>query len=181
MNKLWIIPLLLGTTAFANAAKYGGKPFKTHNVPCTVEAEDYNDGGSQVGFFKRGDNQTYTFGKTDVQPMVVKTEGGVTYIADMQRKEWARWSFFAAEDGKYTLRCRVRNNASGESHFYVGVDGRWTAREEIKVTAKKGEWTSIEVPGVSIARGEHFLMWRSMFGSLDLDRIEIVPQPASGK
>jgi len=152
----------------------GGKlPVLTAGKSLTIEAEDYNDGGSQVAFFKKADNQKYTFGKIDVQPMKVKTEGGVTYIADMLRKEWARWSFFAPEAGTYTLKCRVRNNNNGESRFYMGVDGHWTAREEIKVNAKKGEWTDIEVKGVKIAAGEHFLMWRAMFGSMDVDKITI--------
>lgn len=152
----------------------GGKlPMLNAGVPLVIEAEDYNDGGSQVGFFKRGDNQTYTFGKLDVQPMKVKTDGGVTYIADMQRKEWARWSFFATETGTHTLRCRVRNNGNSEGRFYVGIDGHWTAREEIKVTSKAGEWTDIEVKDVRIAAGEHFLMWRAMFGNIDVDRITI--------
>lgn len=152
----------------------GGKlPMLNASAPLVIEAEDYNDGGSQVGFFKRGDNQTYTYGKLDVQPMKVKTDGGVTYIADMQRKEWARWSFFATETGTHTLRCRVRNNGNSEGRFYVGIDGHWTAREEIKVTSKAGEWSDIEVKDVRIAAGEHFLMWRAMFGNIDVDRITI--------
>lgn len=34
------------------------------------------------------------------------------------------------------LRCRVRNNGNSEGRFYVGIEGLWTAREEIKVTKR---------------------------------------------
>lgn len=34
------------------------------------------------------------------------------------------------------LRCRICNNGNSEGRFNVGIEGHWTAREEIKVTKR---------------------------------------------
>lgn len=157
--------------------KGGRLPVLTQTSPLVIEAEDYNEGGSQVGYFKSADNQTYSYGKIDIRPMSVKTEDGVTYIAGMLRKEWARWSFFAPESGSYTIRCRMRRNGQKDSKFYVGVDGLWTGRDEIIVSSDEGRWGDTVIKDVKISAGEHFLMWRSMSGNIDVDCISIECQP----
>lgn len=155
----------------------GGKlPMIDAEGKLVIEAEDYNDGGSQVGYFKKADSQTYKFGKVDVQPMSVKTEGGVTYIANMVRKDWARWSFFAPEAGTYTIKCRMRQNGGGDSKFCIGVDGHWTGRDEVSVATPKGQWGETVIKNVKIAAGEHFLMWRGATGDIDVDCITITAQ-----
>ena len=105
--------------------------------------------------------------------MSVKTDGGVTCIASMERGEWARYSFYVAAEGNYRVTIRMRRGAQGGAKFRLGVDGSWTGKTELTVGSPAGEWGDTVVHNVRLTPGEHYLEWRGAQGVVDVDRISI--------
>ena len=96
-----------------------------------------------------------------------------SYIASMERGEWARYSFFVADEGTYRVTIRMRNAGGGEAKFRLGVDGYWTERNELSVGTPAGEWGDTVVKNVRLTPGEHYIEWRGARGTVDVDCILI--------
>lgn len=154
-------------------AKNGMLPMLSPDKPLTIEAEDFNDGGSHVAWYKRPDCQSFTYGEMKNQDISVKTENGTTYLANMVRKEWVRYSFFVTEPGRYSITCRMRQNDRNDSKFRVGIDGRWTRANGIPVASGSNKWGETTVLNVELTPGEHFIEWRGDIGDIDLDKITL--------
>ena len=153
--------------------KGGRLPMLMPGDSLTLQAEDYNDGGYQTAWFKRPDNSAFTYGDAKFGRMSVKTDGGVTCIASMERGEWARYSFYVAAEGNYRVTIRMRQGAQGGAKFRLGVDGSWTGKTELTVGSPAGEWGDTVVHNVRLTPGEHYLEWRGAQGVVDVDRISI--------
>lgn len=126
-----------------------------------IEAEDYNEGGSHYAYFKRPGNE-----------MKVETNNGNTYIANMKRKEWVRYTVSVKEAGRYAFACKMLP-VSGGSKFYLGIDGVWTSPNPNELKGQNGQWTIDEVKNVELEPGEHYIEWRSMSGCTHLDWITV--------
>ncbi|MCI6617447.1 MAG: family 43 glycosylhydrolase [Prevotella sp.] len=138
-----------------------------------IEAEDFNEGGSHTAWYKRPGTADFSLGNMQETQIDVRTSAGRTYLANMKRKEWARYSFNVTENGRYSIICHMRQNNRTDSKFRVGVDGSWVKANEIAVASGSNTWGDTEVKNVELTAGEHFLSWRSMVGDIDLDYVLI--------
>lgn len=139
-----------------------------------IEAENYNDGGSHYGFFKRPLQwDVFEAGKSYEQPIEVKAEGQQTFLSHMTRNEWTRYSLNVKQEGLFNITVRMRQNGTSDSRFTLCVDGNRIRRGETPVGAASNEWGNTEFIDVPLPAGEHYIEWRSLHGDIDVDYIRI--------
>lgn len=153
---------------------YGGKMSQlTKTKTIRLEAEHYNTGGSHKGFFKRPSTTKFIFGDQRTSEMKTGAEGNVDFLKSMTTNEWVRYSVNVKQPGKYTVRVHQRVTRGQNPKIHVGVDGCW-AKDPTKVTSPLNQWGDTEVVNVDLTAGEHYLEWRGVSGTMDIDYIEVV-------
>ena len=120
---------------------YGGS---AHSVPGLVQAEDYDGGGQNVGYYDTGignDGDAYRDDDVDLQPTA--DAGGGYNVGWMARSEWLQYTVSVASAGTYRLELRVAaNGAGGRVHVeFNGVDK--TGPLTIPNTGGWQKWTTI--------------------------------------
>lgn len=153
----------------------GVMPNVSREKSLVIEAEKYNDGGSHKGFYKRPTTTEFIYNDQRTGEMQTATEGATAYLKSMTAAEWVRYSFNVKTAGKYTIRVRQRQVGSKQPQIRVGVDGYWTGKDAIDVKTGEAQWGYTEISNVELTAGEHYMEWRCMAGTLDVDAIEIVP------
>ncbi|SDH47261.1 family 43 glycosylhydrolase [Bacteroides ovatus] len=141
----------------------GGKAPEVSLAKATkIEAENFNEGGSHYGYYKRPE-------EGDIK---VETKDGATYLSHNKRKEWTRYTINVKDAGRYNITCMMRQNRGG-SRFYLGVDGTWVRSSEINLTSPSNKWEAMTLSNIEMQPGEHYIEWRSMMGDIDLDWISV--------
>lgn len=125
-----------------------------------IEAENYNNGGSHYGFFKRPENGTIAVEKAD----------GRKYVKSLLRQEWTRYTVNVEKAGKYNFVVAVKGNQN-DSKFTLSIDGTWV-KPEVQ-TGKTGEWNEVVCDGIQLEEGEHFIEIRGAGGDIALDYITV--------
>jgi beta-xylosidase len=154
-------------------AKDGVIPEASLSRELKIEAENYNDGGRHVAWYKRPNTNSFIFGDYQNKDMEVETTGTATYLHHIIRNEWVRYTFNVSEDGRYAITCHVRQNNSTNSKFHLGIDGEWLKGAEIPVSSGNNEWGDTEIMNVELSKGEHFMELRGANGDIDVDYIKI--------
>lgn len=62
-------------------------------------------------------------GRSYEQSIEVKSESNHTYLANMTRNEWTRYSLNIKQEGLYNITVRMRQNGTADSRFTLCVDG----------------------------------------------------------
>ncbi len=130
-----------------------------------LEAEKFNDGWHS-GYFKRPSRDA---------TVSVASQGGRSYAGDLGTGEWVRYTFEAAEAGKYTVECDLSPLSSG-SRVLVSVNGVHPASGGIAVPGATGAWATLTVRDLEVAAGENYLELRVVSGSLNADYFTIKKQ-----
>lgn len=156
-----------------------GSPYKNRDIivgngnAVTIEAEDYNDGGYHYAFFKKpssvnnGNNRKYR--KKDAA-MSISTEEGKTYIKNLTKGEWTRYTINAADAGKYKLKLSARSTAMDGSKLHISSNGHNVSGD---VMIPNGEWQTVEVAEINIPAGVQYIEFRIDGGAVDIDNFRI--------
>lgn len=171
-----------------------GKPYKgklprvpagknNKDVLLIIEAENYNDGGYHYAFYKKqnsviGNNTKY---RPKDKMMGISTSGNVTYLNNMLKGEWARYSITVEKAGRYDIDCVVSQNGKRKNgRFHIGANGH-NRTGDIKVTGEPGKWETVTVKNVVLKAGEQYLDVRVDEGDLNLDKFILrMSEPYSG-
>jgi hypothetical protein len=135
----------------------GGIAYKQLSIPGTIQAEDYDLGGQNVGYYDTtSGNSGGAYRHDDVD---IESSGGVTNVGWIREGEWLTYTADVAASGQYTLTARVASPNSGRT-ILVLVDGASVATIGVPRTGSFSTWqtTSVQVP---LASGQHTL--RLMF------------------
>jgi hypothetical protein len=108
------------TAAAAGPAPFGGTP---REVPGTIQAEDFDEGGRGVAYHDTSaGNAGGAYRNTDVDLQATSDAGGGYNIGWMTAGEWLRYTIAVPSSGTYSLTARVAAHGAGGT-FHVEVDG----------------------------------------------------------
>ncbi len=107
--------------------------------------------------------------------MAVSTADGLTYINDLTKGEWVRYSIRVERAGRYDVICTMAAAADG-TKFHLCVNG-YNRSGEVKLGGGE-EWQTVVLRGVALQAGEQYLDFRVDGGRLHFDRMEIGPERA---
>ncbi len=161
-----------------------GKPYRNRwpvieagGEPVVIQAENYNDGGYHYAYFKHRD--ALSGNDSSYRPadslMAVSTADGLTYINDLTKGEWVRYSIRVERAGRYDVICTMAAAADG-TKFHLCVNG-YNRSGEVKLGGGE-EWQTVVLRGVALQAGEQYLDFRVDGGRLHFDRMEIGPERA---
>jgi hypothetical protein len=157
-----------------------GTPFKTNTVAITnnttdialtLEAEDFNNGGSHYGYWDKtdansGGNTTYRAGEgVDIE----NRAGNVTNIGWMDDGEWLRYTISVTKAGLYDIDCIVAAGNTG-GKFHLSVNGtNLTGDLTVPNTGDWGTWATLTAKNIPLQAGDQYIELRSN-GGFNLDK-----------
>lgn len=170
MKKLLLISLAIGASTYVMAAKYGGKPFKVHNVPCTIEAEDYDLGGEGVAFHyqntKDGNRRDYR-----KDPVCIATANGGLVLGNTNGGDWTCYTVNVTDAGDYAVDVVCASGGDNGS-FDLRVDGQPACRVKRIPNTGWQNYTTVTVEGVHLKKGKHVIQWYTN-GGMNFDKMTL--------
>jgi Carbohydrate binding module (family 6)/PLD-like domain len=160
-SETWSFTTGTGTGAGASGP-YSGTPIA---LPGTIQAEDFDNGGSGVAF---SDTTSSNLGgayrpTTAVDIEASSDTGGGYDVGWIAAGEWMNYTVNVGAAGTYTIEARVAALGAGGT-FHIAVnDVDKTGPITIPDTGGWQSWTSITKANVSLAAGNQ--IWRIVFDS----------------
>lgn len=160
-------------------ANYRGVPFKKgpegnslfviSEVPTTIEAEDFDDGGQNISFhFKNTTAGNYKDYREEKEVAISKS-GEVVNISNINNGDWLCYTLQVTQEGAYSIDTYCVAG-SGKNSFYFEVDGKSAGQI---VDSPEGDWSdfsrTVKVTNVQLSEGKHVLRWYTT-GSVNLDK-----------
>jgi subtilisin family serine protease len=147
--------VLVHVVAATSPTPFGGA---RANVPGTIEAENFDDGGEGVAYHDTtGGNSGGQYRQTDVDIQPTTDTGGGYSIGYVTASEWLAYSIAVNTAGTYMLQARVASFSGGGS-FHVEVDGiDVTGSLAIPNTGGWQTWQTVTRSGVSLTAGPHLM------------------------
>ena len=95
----------------------GSQPYVAHRLPCTIQFEDFDLGGPNVGYFTPNpvSNSLYRTPSIAIERNV--NESGF-HLTGTRYREWLRYTVDVPRDGIFTLKARV-SSPSNAQYFKV--------------------------------------------------------------
>ena len=129
-------------------------PGTVPNIPATIQAEDFDNGGKNVSYFDTtSSNLGGQYRNTEVD-IVAANEGGYS-IGFTRPGEWLEYTFNVPTGGTFNLDARVASGGAG-GVFHVEIDGV-DKTGPINLT-NSGGWQTYKTltkTGIAIASGQH--------------------------
>lgn len=160
-------------------ANYRGVPFKKgpegnslfviSEVPTTIEAEDFDDGGQNISFhFKNTTAGNYKDYREEKEVAISKSRE-VVNISNINNGDWLCYTLQVTQKGAYSIDTYCVAG-SGKTSFYFEVDGKSAGQI---VDSPEGDWSdfsrTVKVTNVQLSEGKHVLRWYTT-GSVNLDK-----------
>lgn len=167
MKKVFLSLCLVCASAFAYGAPYGGTPYKEHNLPGTIEAEDYDLGGEGVAYHYKnttnGDSRDY---RTD--PVCINKGNGGLVLGNNDKGNWVNYTVNVKESGNYTLRV-VCCTGLNDGDFDLFVDGVPVCGRLHVENSNWKQYYDIVVDDVPLEKGKHVLRWY-VYSAVNFDK-----------
>jgi len=129
-------------------------PYKTHTIPGTIEAEDYDKGGQNVGFYDTDASNETTLYRTDNAG--IDSASGAYVYGWVAAGEWLKYTLTVSQTAVYNYTVRVAS-ASDNAGFTLYIDDFEIAKVTVPNT---GDWKTFqEVSGTTttVGAGSHVL------------------------
>jgi len=163
---------------FHAAQPYAGTPYKTHNVPGKVEAEDFDRGGQGVAYFDTGgrENNYYAYRTDDpaTGPVVdLERDGSRINIAWTSGGEWTKYTLNVTQPGIYDVTVRVASGNGSSGSLSLTFDDIYEYPSLSATTANWGTFTDVVLQGVKLTQGKH-IMTMTVGGNINIDYYNFV-------
>jgi len=147
-------------------APYGGSPTA---LPGTLEAENYDTGGSGVAYSDTTSGNTGGAYRSDDVDIETCSEGGhnVGWTAD---GEWLEYTVDVASSGTYDVSARVASNAGGGT-LSVSVDGTQQLSASPAGTGGWQSWSTASLGSVSLSAGTHVIRLTTDTSGLNINNL----------
>lgn len=129
------------------------------NLPGTIQAEDYNEGGSGIGYFDTSAGNTGgAYRNDDVDIEATNDNSGTYNVGWIEAGEWLQYTVNAtAASSTYDFSFRVAS-PNGNGSFYVEIDGEQvTPTIEVPNTGDWQNYTDVTASNIAISQGQHAL------------------------
>ena len=141
------------STATSSAAA-ANTPYKTYTIPEKIEAEDYDKGGQNVGYYDTDPDNETTLYRTDNAG--IDSASGAYVYGWVAAGEWLKYTLTVSQTAVYNYTVRVAS-ASDNAGFTLYIDDFEIAKVTVPNT---GAWKTFqEVSGstATIGAGTHVL------------------------
>jgi len=155
------------------------EPYKTHNIPGIIEAEDYDFGGTNVAYSDASPTNEGGKYRTDAVDIETCTLGGynIGFTAD---NEWLEYTVQVNETAEYDISIQSASESVG-GKIHIELDGiDITGTVNLFVTTAWQTWKNTTVSNISLTQGEHRLKVFIEQGGFNLNKIS-VDKPNLGK
>ncbi len=157
-----------------------------HQVPGTLEAEDFDDGEQNMAY-NESDGKFADEGYRGIHAVDIRADSKASngyYIGDVQPGEWMCYTIEVLEEGSYAIDVYCVKGDGSEGNFYFEVDGRGASRN---IDMPLGNWTDfsqkVTVKDIQLTKGKHILKYfGSTPGNIDkfvLTRTGALEEPAN--
>jgi hypothetical protein len=146
----------------------------TTDIALTLEAEDFNNGGSHYGYWDKDDanlggNTTY---RPDLGVDIESRANNVVNISHMENGEWLRYTITVAKSGLYDLDCIVSSGNKSGGKFHLSVNGtNMTGDIIVPYTNSWDTWTTVTAKNVLLQAGEQYIDMR-INGGYNFDKFK---------
>lgn len=153
----FLIAALLPWRAASAGTPYGGSAWA---VPGTVQAENFDLGGQNVGYFNPGNsNPGGQYRDEGVGIEASGDSGGGYNIGWTTAGQWLNYTVNVANAGSYTAQIRVASQGAGGS-FHLRVDGvAATPSLSVPDTGGWQNWRTVSSP-ITLSAGSHVIQLR---------------------
>ena len=119
-----------------------------------IQAEDYDTGGSGVGYFDTTTGNTGGQYRSDNVDIEVCSEGGFN-VGWIAATEWLRFSNIQVNPGQFTITMRVAAPSSGGT-YYIEVNGvNVTGTKTISATGGYQTWATVTAGSAGFGHGNN--------------------------
>ncbi|AUC77575.1 glycosyl hydrolase family 8 [Olleya sp. Bg11-27] len=133
----------------------GQTPFVTHNIPGTIEAENYDNGGQGVAY---NDNDASNNGGQGRQNEGVDLEnttdlGGGTNLAWTVNGEWIEYTVANVVEGNYNITFRVASITGNSKSIEASIGAHNLGTVNVPNTNGWQSWQSVSLNNVALSGG----------------------------
>jgi hypothetical protein len=149
-------PVTVTVRAAAGPTPFHGAPVR---LPGTVQAEDFDHGGQQVGYFDRTPGNTGgLYRATDVDIATAEDVGGGYTLGWVSAGEWLHYTVDVAAAGLYDIEVRVASAGAGGTFHIEESGANLTGAMTVPDTGGWQAWRTIRRTGVHLRAGVQ--LWR---------------------
>jgi hypothetical protein len=156
---------------FRKSAPYQGTPYNgPHNVPGTVEAEDYDNGGPNVAYF---DTDSINQGGVYRPGVDLENSSGSIHMAWTFSGEWTKYTINVTQAGTYNIQIPVSTGNAASGSLSLTFDD---ITSYPLATINTGSWNTYQiltVPNVTLTAGIH-VMTLNIGGNINVDKFTFV-------
>ncbi len=170
-----VLRVVMGPESYMDFQQLEIVPAPMHVVPGVIEAEDYDPGGSGLGYADLtpgNDGGEYRAEDVDIK---ASREGGYA-VGWMNAGEWLAYTVDVQSDGLYTVSARV-GSAFPDRTFHIEIDGRdITGPIAVPHMDDWDLYETVSLPGVALQAGVQTI--RVVVGPedyLDFQWLSLVP------
>lgn len=157
LAKLLIVVMILTSTSFSLLPKvyaYSGTPYVAHNLPCVIQAEDFDNGGANVAYYDTSPTNLGGVYRTNYDVDIAAITGGYC-VGWGEDGEWMRYTVNNASYGRYKFTLRAAS-AYPEMAIRLNVDGVDYGPYPVPGLGNLA-FTDVEGPVVALAPGSHLV------------------------
>ncbi len=147
-------------------------PYKAHTVPVRIEAEDYDNGGSDVAYSDSTPENKGEAYRLNEAVDIETVQGGGYNIGYITNGEWVEYTVNVPSAGTYQTAFRTGSWFSGTRQIKVSVAGAEKATVTVPVTGKDYLYQTVTVP-VTLAAGTQVIRLTFVGEKQNLDYFEI--------
>ena len=155
---------------------YGGTPW---DVPGTIEAEDFNEGGQGYGYYDTTvGNFFLKYRLNDYVDIAQDRRSGVFYIDNTATGEFLNYTINVTETGTYDFECVGALSQDGqEGGFYLSFDGEDILNPVITKLeyGAKPEFKTTTLTGIELTKGIHVMTF-NIEGKICVDKFHFIKE-----
>lgn len=156
-----------------------GEPYAPYNgtsvsLPGTVQAEDYNTGGSGIAYSDTTSGNTGGTYRTDDVDIQTTSDSGNGYnVAWTDDGEWLKYNVRTDTTANFNMDIRVANAFEANAAVKVYIDGQYKGKFAVPVTGDYQTWTTIQGPrGIRLHAGVHAVKLEIVTGNFNVNWME---------
>ncbi|TVZ51284.1 cellulase family glycosylhydrolase [Dokdonia sp. Hel_I_53] len=155
--------------------------YAIHNIPGTIEAEDYDNGGNSVAYF---DSTSGNYGNSlrsdDVDKEPTTDTGGGHNVGFTTDGEWLEYTISNITAGTYDIEFRVASTRSSNKSISLSLEGTSLGTIAVPNTSGWQQWETVTLRDIFIAGGKDQVMRFSFNdGAFNLNKTTFISRPSN--